>query len=500
MDAKHRIVVIGLGPGKLNQMTLEAWDLINSTGKLILRTQDHPAAKELAQRGLFFETCDEFYKTSSNFDAVYSEITRYLIDEAKSIAFDSAPLVYAVPGHPLIAEKSVALLIEQARAESIYVDIISAMSFWDPAVTDLNIDPLINGMALLDALDPPDIVPTQLGCLYAQVYSQLAASELKVMLLEHYPPEHTVTLIKSAGIVEDRQKTDLPLYLLDRDTAFDHLTSLYVPPLSSPCMAISAPNYPLDPLTDVMARLLSPDGCPWDKEQTFETMKEPLLNEAYEVIEALDLKDMFKLREELGDLLLQIVFNTALAMQQDAFDYNDVIADITEKMVRRHPHVFGDTVASTSNEVLTQWELIKAKEKEQVADKVERVMDGLNTSLPSLLYAYEVQRKAKKKGFDWKDISGPLDKITEEIEELKLAITQGVGVDEEFGDTLFSLVNLSRFLNLSPEAALMNASQKFIRRFNQLEDIIIKNGYKWEDMNLNILDKWWEEVKKAEKP
>jgi MazG family protein len=188
------------------------------------------------------------------------------------------------------------------------------------------------------------------------------------------------------------------------------------------------------------------------------------------------------------------VFNTALAMGRDAFDYNDVVAGVTQKMIRRHPHVFGEETARTSQEVLARWDVIKSQEKGH--EGKERVMQDLNHSLPALLYAYEIQRKARKAGFDWNDLQGPLAKLDEELDGLKRGIASGEGTHEALGDVLFTLVNISRFLGFSPEAALMNASQKFLRRFNELEEILYKKRMKWNDMEPTELNQMWEEIKK----
>jgi tetrapyrrole methylase family protein/MazG family protein len=484
-------------------MTLEVWEIISRAKRLILRTGKHPAAQEMQAKGIVFETCDHYYEEQSDFESVYMAIVRRLIQEAGGMEAEAADtLVYAVPGHPQMAERSVALLLEQTAGLPVRVNVHTAMSFLDPVVTLLGLDPTDKGLAVLDALNPPSPLPIHMGCLYVQIYSQWAASELKLTLLEHYPDWHPVTWIQSAGVPGLQKSMSVPLYALDHQNLFDHLTSVYVPPYAVPpektwpCRPKDQAHgykYPLDPLTDIMERLLAPDGCPWDREQTFQTMKEPLINEAYEVVEALDLEDMDKLEEELGDLLLQIVFNTALAMKRQAFDHNDVISGITQKMIRRHPHVFGTESLHSAQEVLTQWDIIKSAEKGH--ETKERVMQDLNRSLPALLYAYEVQRKARKVGFDWNHIQGPLDKIAEEFQELKYAIAAGQGIHEELGDLLFTMVNLSRFLNASPEAALMNASQKFLRRFSKMEDILQEQGLKWNDMEIKALNALWEKSK-----
>jgi tetrapyrrole methylase family protein/MazG family protein len=497
----NTIEVVGLGPGGLNQMTLETWEMISRAKRLILRTSTHPAAQELQAKGIVFETCDHYYETHSNFESVYGAIARRLIREAHGMAAEDI-LVYAVPGHPQMAERSVALLLEQTAGLPVQVNIHTAMSFLDPVITLLELDPTDKGLAVLDALNPPSPLPTQMGCLYVQIYNQWAASELKLTLLEHYPDRHPVTWIRSAGVPGLQKSMCMPLYALDHQNLFDHLTSVYVPPYvvpsekTWPCQPKDQAygcKYPLDPLTDIMERLLAPDGCPWDREQTFQTMKEPLINEAYEVVEALDLEDMDKLMEELGDLLLQIVFNTALAMKRHAFDHNDVVTGITQKMIRRHPHVFGTESLHTAQEVLLQWDIIKSTEKGR--ETKERVMQDLNRSLPALLYAYEVQRKARKVGFDRNHVQNPLDRIAEEFETLKHAIATGQGTHEALGNLLFEMVNLSRFLNASPEAALMNANQRFLRRFSKMEGLLQDQGLKWNDMEIKALNDLWEKSK-----
>jgi tetrapyrrole methylase family protein/MazG family protein len=288
---------------------------------------------------------------------------------------------------------------------------------------------------------------------------------------------------------------------------FDHLTSVYVAPLDEGIKIeginkdIFQEKYPLDPLVNVMDELLSPGGCPWDREQDHLSLKPYLIEETYEVIEAIDCLNMDKLREELGDLLLQIVFHAALAQRRGDFDLNNVIEEITAKMIRRHPHVFGEVTVNDSNDVLKNWEQIKKEEKGNNI-KRDRIMGTLNRSLPSLLMAEEVQKKAKKVGFDWQDIQGPLNKVKEEFAELEEVLSEefrsGEGkikAEDELGDLLFSVVNLARFIRISPEAALYKTVQKFIRRFNYIEDEITKNNTNWDQMDLKSLDNLWEMAK-----
>lgn len=260
-------------------------------------------------------------------------------------------------------------------------------------------------------------------------------------------------------------------------------------------------KYSIQELFTVMEKLLSPEGCPWDREQDHQSLKPYLIEEAYEVIEAIDAEDMGKLKEELGDLLLQIVFHSVLAQKSSDFEFKDIVSGITEKMIRRHPHVFGDVHVTDSSEVLRNWEQIKAGEKAQqeiLTQGRKRVLDKLNRSLPALLLAQDIQKKAKKAGFDWEDINGPWEKVFEEIDELKAA-TSGNNTDteEELGDLLFAIVNVARFLGVCPETALYKTIRKFKSRFEFIEDKIWKKNLKWEEMDIKSLDILWEEAKKS---
>lgn len=250
----------------------------------------------------------------------------------------------------------------------------------------------------------------------------------------------------------------------------------------------------IKPLTDVMEQLLGENGCPWDKEQTHQTLRKNLLEESHEVIEAIDKQDMALLREELGDLLLQIVFHAKLAEQEGAFNFNDVVEGITSKMVRRHPHIFANRQAENAEAVLRNWEEIKKQEK----GKAEQasIMTDLPPTLPALLKAEKVQQKAHRVGFDWEDIRGPWEKITEEMDEIKQALDGNGNIEEEIGDLLFSVVNVARFLHVDPERALTMTTNKFIMRFKAMERKIILDKRSFGDYTVKELDRLWEETKK----
>lgn len=262
----------------------------------------------------------------------------------------------------------------------------------------------------------------------------------------------------------------------------------------------SCSQVPLDPLVKVMATLRGAKGCPWDKEQTHESLRRYLIEECYEVIEAIDEKDMNKLEEELGDLLLQVVFHAYLAEEAQAFDINDVIEGVVTKMIRRHPHVFGQTKVHNSEEVLVNWTAIKQQERE-LNGHDEGVLSGIPQMLPALMRAYKIQGRAARVGFDWPSVDGAWEKVSEEAAELKAAANSGdrQAIVEELGDLLFAVVNVARFLQVEPELALAATTDKFERRFHYIEQQARLKGHSPESLSLEDLDALWEQAKRQEK-
>lgn len=255
-------------------------------------------------------------------------------------------------------------------------------------------------------------------------------------------------------------------------------------------------SYGVSDLVDIVRMLREPGGCPWDREQDHHSIRRNLLEEAYEAAEAIDEDNPAHLQEELGDVLLQVVFHAQMEQEAGRSDLDAVADGICKKLIYRHPHVFGDTSVSGSGEVLQNWEELKRKEKHQetAADSV----DAVAKSLPGLWRAEKIQKKAQKAGFDWPEVSGALDKLCEEVEELKSAIAQDTNIEEELGDLLFAAVNVSRFVKVDPEGALNGACEKFARRFRQVEEAAAKNGQALEHMSLAEMDKLWDMVKQQE--
>ncbi len=244
-------------------------------------------------------------------------------------------------------------------------------------------------------------------------------------------------------------------------------------------------------LVNVMKRLRAPGGCPWDREQDFDSLKKFLLEEAFEVIVAINERDYGNLAEELGDLLLQVVFYSVIAEERGYFNISDVIDGITEKLIRRHPHVFGNVKVESAEDVKANWEEIKSSEKEQQG----YLLDEVPSYLPALMRAYLLQYKASKVGFDWDDVRDVVDKVKEEVEELTES-KDVKHVEEEFGDLLFALVNWGRFRGINAEYALQLTNEKFSRRFRHIEDMAKRQGKRLKEISLEEMEEWWQEAKK----
>lgn len=533
-----RVFVVGLGPGSPDHLTLGAAAKLKSARQVILRTKVHPVVEWLDSEGIRYTSCDDLYETAEDFDEVYVGIAERVLAAAAG-----GEAVYAVPGHPLMGERSVAIIIEQGRAQGYSVDIVQGVSFVDAVAASVEFDP-VNGAAILDALSfTPSKIDRASYNLFTQVYSRLVASDLKLALMDIFPADHPVVVVRAAGVPGEERVQRVPLHELDRLNWIDHLTSVVVLPLTGEAAGESnedrpAPNvtrstegrstpgsagqcnaapdggpggqpgcrFPADRLVDIMAALRAETGCPWDREQTHESLKPYLIEEAYEFLEAVDQRDPEKMCEELGDVLLQVVFHAQLAWECGLFDFNDVVRTISDKLVRRHPHVFGDVEVEGASAVLRNWEQIKQQERKAArkGDEPVSVLEGVPRHLPALLRAYRVQSKASRVGFDWGSAGEAASKISEEAQEFLQALQSGVldaqgKAQEEFGDLLFSIVNVARLLGLEPETALTMAVDKFIRRFKAVEAKAAAQGRSLREMTLKEMDRLWDDVKREER-
>lgn len=492
----NKLVIVGLGPGGIDTITIGTWDKLKSADKLLVRTGKHPAAVELAAAGVAFETFDFLYEQYTDFQEIYTEIAKNVVK-----AVSTGSVVYAVPGHPMVGEESVRQVIKLAGETGITWEVIPAMSFLDSVQTSLGLD-ISTGLKLLDGLGlaGPEISPEycpdpHVPNLIMQVYSPMIASEVKLSLMNYYPDEHPIKVVRAAGIPGQEKIAEIPLFELDRLDWIDHLTCVYLPPDSDSKAMVS--RFPVDRLVDIMERLRDIGGCPWDREQTHDSLKKYLVEETYETLDAIDEGNMYKVCEELGDLLLQIAFHAQIAREDGFFDINDIVEAISRKLVRRHPHVFGGVRVKGSEEVSANWEEIKKGELEEKGEVRQSLLDGIPQNLPALMKADKIQHKAAKVGFDWPDYNGALGKVFEEIAELKEALDKGEqkGILDETGDLLFAVVNLARLLKVNPEEALGSTIRKFKERFIYMEKRALQARIDLEKMDLIELDKLWEEAK-----
>lgn len=505
------ILAVGLGPGRWTDLTVEAHETLMSARRVICRTLRHPTVDALreARPDLIVESFDELYETASDFAELYPRMARRLLEEA-AILPPGESLVYATPGHPLIGEESVRLLLEQAREQGVTARVIGGMSFLEPVCAALGLNPLERDLQILDATllaaTPAEAVMGALTpakpALIAQVYNRRLASGVKLALGELYPDDWEVTLIRWAGVPGREEIRRLTLAELDRDESADHLTTLYAPPLE-PLRATRSP----EGLRYIVMRLRAPDGCPWDREQTSQSLRRYVLEEAYEVAEAIDeldgsVESAEKLADELGDLLLQVYLQAEVANGEDQFHLGDVLQAISEKLIRRHPHVFGDVAVHDAEHVVRNWEVIKRQERAARGEAVEQesVLRGIPRSAPALYQAYELSKKAAKTGFDWPETSGALDKVVEEARELAEATSATGPTAErtaELGDLLFAVATLARRLDIHPEEALHAANARFRRRFEAMEARAEVVGRTLESLSLEEWLRLWDEAKAA---
>lgn len=473
------IVVVGLGPGNDKLVTSGTRAVINEISTRYLRTSQHPSA-HLVPDAISF---DEVYNTADSFDEVYQHIAEALV----AAAHQHDTVLYAVPGSPLVLERTVAFL---GQHDDVTIEIHPAVSFLDDVWRALNIDPVETGIKLVDGHEFARAAAGYTGpMLVAHTHANWVLSNIKLSI-DDPDPDTDVVLLHHIGL-DDEQIVRTTWAQMDKEIEADHLTSLYIPALSTPVAEEMVKFHEL-------ARTLRRQ-CPWDMEQTHHSLIRYLLEETYEVVDALERLDLddpstdTDLIEELGDLLYQIEFHAAIAEEQGRFTMADVAKSVHDKLVTRHPHVFGDVSVSSSDEVESNWEAIKRAEKPERTG----IFDGVVAASPSLLLATKVQQRAARLGFDWPDIAGPLDKVAEEAREVAGAMGSGdpEATKAEVGDLLFAVVNIARHLDVDAESALRQAVSKFRHRVEAVETLASEQGKKMKEMTLSELDQLWTLVK-----
>lgn len=487
------IIIVGLGPGDERYVTAHTLEVIKSVPNRFVRTSRHPSAHLVPDAFSF----DYLYERADSFDEVYQEITDHLIERSNR----GEDILYAVPGSPLVLERTVAALRSQHGDRCV---IHPAISFLDLLYERLGIDPVEIGVKLVDGHRFAVAAAGYAGpMLVAHTHADWVLSEIKIAV-EDADGSEPVAICQRLGTSEERIVWTT-WEDLDRSVTADHLTSLWIPALGQP---VGAEYLRFHELTRTLR-----EQCPWDIEQTHQSLIPHLIEETYEVVDAIgglkpeDPATDEHLIEELGDLLYQIEFHARIAQEQGRFTIADVARGIHDKLVRRHPHVFppdpDDSTSGVSPElkkptdaagVLANWEEIKKAEKGRTS-----IFEGIPAGLPALVYARKLQSKAAKMGFDWPDRHGPLAKITEEIAEVEAAVAaeDPEAIADELGDVLFSVVNLARHLDVDPESALRFAAHRFRERATTVERLAAASGINIATAPLATLEDLWQSAKQS---
>jgi tetrapyrrole methylase family protein/MazG family protein len=477
------VEVVGLGPGDARHTTSATLEVISRHRHRFLRTAVHPSS-HLVEGALTF---DHLYEESDSFEEVYLRIVEHLVAQAH----EHGEILYAVPGSPLVLEETVSAL---RRRDDLDVRVHPSTGFLDLVWGALAIDPVEAGVTLIDGHRFASAAAGLSGpLLVAHTHAPWVLSDIKLSIDNDADSDSAigdppVTLLMSLGTDAERL-VETTWSQMDQVEGVDHLTSLWVPRLGVPVAAGYQRFHEL-------ARTLR-EQCPWDIEQTHRSLVPYLIEEAYEVVDAIEGLDPDdpttdnELIGELGDLLYQIEFHATIAEQEGRFTIADVTSAVHDKLVRRHPHVFGDTDVTDADSVTANWERLKRAERAPDAS----VFDGVPGSLPALSLADTVQRKAAKVGFDWPEVDGALAKVGEEAAEVVAARDDAEAVREEMGDLLFAVVNVARHLGVDPESALRAAVAKFRRRFDLVDTLARQRGIDLATSDLEVLDALWDEVK-----
>ena len=487
------LIIAGLGPGSLAGAPSKTLEHLRSPDvTVVVRTLQHPAAEELAgERSVI--SCDDLYDNAETFDDVYDGI----VDRVMNLASDGK-VVYAVPGSPLYAEKTVVKLRKEASRRGIQLTILLASSFLDEVFAALEVDPAATGFQVLDGRDLPSPLILHLATVVFHVDRPLILADVLSKLGRTLPDDCSITVLSELGGPDASVET---FALLDVPPEAAGLrTSLFFTP---PPVGIVGAIQTVHQLRH---------ECPWDKEQTHDSLASHVVEETYELVEAIghlpagspdveepDYGAYAEVEDELGDVLMQVLFHAELAEEAGAFDIEDVAETLRRKLVHRHPHVFAPPGADApidvadADEVLENWRAIKADDK-----PLESLMDGIPDSFPGLLRALKLQNRASRVGFDWPSARAVVGDVEEELAELVEVIDDQSAAESELGDVLFAVVNLARHLDVDPEVSLRRAVSRFESRFRHIEELAGgESGLKGLDEA--EMDRLWEKAKAEER-
>jgi tetrapyrrole methylase family protein/MazG family protein len=466
------ITIIGLGPGDFDRIPEAVRHALLEPGAtVVVRTLEHPAARELAgMRDVV--SCDDLYESLDSFDEVYAAIANRVLE-----ASAGGSVVYAVPGSPMIGEFAVRRLLD-SRTD---VEVMAGESFLDAVLAEVGYDPLDRGLQILNGHDLPDPMVLDKPTVIAQLDRPEVMADVAARIGRVLPDDTVVTVLVGAGS-SDVMRVEASPDQIDPGLA-GYRTSMFID--SEPGGLIGA----------VRTMAILREQCPWDREQTHQSLVKYLVEESYELIDAVsrlgvdesDLVAYAEVEDELGDVLLSVLFHAAIARQNGVFDIDDVAEVMRQKLVRRHPHVFGDVDVDSAADVKRNWDQIKDDER---GARRESLMDGVPPGMPALQRASKVQNRAAKTGFDWDRAAAVVPKVREELDELDAVLDDPMRAESELGDVLFSVVNLARHLGVDGEVALRGAIERFETRFRQMEAAGPLDG-----LSLDELNERWEEAK-----
>lgn len=475
----NTIQIVGMGVGNIEDLTIKAYNALTSGIPSYVRTIRHPVAEQLKEKDIKIDTFDDYFEEYDSFDEVYDKIIAKIVELSEKYG----KINYCTAGSPFYGDIVTKKLLSEYKNE-INIIIIDGMSFLDKCIK-LSGYADYKSISILDSLEA-DEFSFDINSLnvVTQVYDREIASQLKIVLMEVYEDD---TLVQKIDVLEEKNEK-VPLFLIDQEKNYGFSTYFCINPIEISENTV----YNINNLCRTIKTLRGPDGCPWDIKQTHQSIRQCVIEEAYEVVDAIDNNDIDNLVEELGDLLFQVVFHAEIASEDGFFSFKDVVTNVCNKMYSRHPHVFGNTKASNVDEALNNWETAKQKEK-----KLSTYTDNLKNvpkALSPLSRSFKIQKRAADVGFDWPNEIGAITKIKEElyefIEEYKKLDSDKM--ESEFGDLIFAMVNFARFMKINPDIALNRTINKFINRFEFIE----KNAEKdLKQMTLEEMDELWEKSK-----
>ena len=472
----HPITVVTLGTGDELFLTRAVEKTLHQAKQVVLRTRRHPMANFLRGQGVAFTSLDSLYEECEDFDVLNQAVAVKLLSLCRE-----SPVCYAVSDAAF--DTSVAAL-QRLKPRDAQVTVMPGVSQAQRCLALVEGD--TSGLRVYTATEflLSRISPRE-NLLLLEMHSRECAGDCKLKLMEMMPEEMNVFFFTGSEKTGQLSCKAAALYELDRQKRYDHLTASYVPAVPM----LQRSRFDMDDLTHIMQTLRSPEGCPWDREQTYESLLPSLLEESYEYIQTVREGDVDHMVDELGDVLFQVAFHAEIARQHGDFTIDDVTTAICEKMIDRHPHVFGGEQANTSNQVAESWE--ERKRRQRGITTTAQAMRAVSAALPSLMRAEKVQDKAHKAGFDWAGTQAALEAVRRQLEKVEKRLADGQTIAKEAGAALVALAGLCRLSGVSADLALFEATERFVARFESMEKSIKRDGKCFEDLTLSEMDVYW---------